>query len=797
MEYSLLALNKYVKIDDIDPLDLCKKITSVGLEVEGLRNLSTGDKVVVGYVHSRVDHPDSDHLNVCQVEVAPGVKQQIVCGAPNVDANQKVLVALPGCDLGNGFIIKESVIRGEASNGMICSLNELGIDSKNLRKDQVDGIEVLDNDAPIGEDGLAYLGLRDTIIDIGLTPNRVDCMSLVNLAYEIGAILGREVTVSEGKVDVSIDSDIEISNETDLCEFFSGRVIKGIQVKESPQWLKNTLVASGVKPINHVVDLGNFVMLETGQPVHMYDYDKLSNKKFVIKTGIEETKTLLDSNEYEIKSEDIVIMAGNTIGCIAGVMGSDDTKIDDNTSNIVIEAATFDNTAIRNSARRLNINSDASSRYSKAAIDTSKSLYVQDRLASLLVEFQPELKVGNVVSTKFEVKETIVSVTTSKVNGLLGTNIDTATISDIFTSLKFDFKLDGDEFTVQVPSYRKDITMSADLIEEVARMYGYDTLPSTLPAMSMTQGGYQGIQDKIYTIKDSLKDLGLQESVTYTLTSPTLVNDFNLFHGDNENVTLSYPLGEERSVTRKSVISSMLQVIQYNKSHNNQNVGLFEISNTYSVNTEISTLSIACTGIANEVPHCKVKQPYDFYVVKGYVENLFKCLGLEPSRYSFVRVDSNQTDYHPGRSANVIVQGKTVGVVGQIHPVMEKKYDVKNVYVVQLNLTNILELQTKGIQVQPISMYPVVYRDLAFVVDESVAGYDMIRSMIKASKKLVKDARIFDIYQGEHVETGKKSMAISLAFQDETKTLEDAEISSCIDNIIQAIEKEFNAILRG
>lgn len=795
MEISLNLLNNYVKVDDIDPKELADKVTSVGLEVEGMHTLARGNHLVIGLVKEAHPHPDSDHLNVCKVEIEPGKSSQIVCGAPNVAAGQKVIVALPGCDLGNGFVIKQSTIRGEESNGMICSLNELGIDPRFLTEAQKAGIEVLEKEAPVGAEALTYLGLQDTILEIGLTPNRADCMSLTSFAYEVGAILNREVHIPTITTMDEKPSEIEVKVETDKCPFFGAKLVKNVVTKESPLWLKNFLMASGIKPINTIVDISNYVMLETGQPIHMYDYDKLVKKQFIVKTGYNLETTLLDEQVYQIEENDIIVSTDNGIGCVAGVMGGNDTKIDSATKNIVIEAATFDGASLRNTARRLNLLTDASQHYIKGALDTANSLYVLDRCANLLQELADAKEIYQTVSTPLEITQRVVELTTSRVNGLLGTSITTDMIKDIFTSLCFTYSLDGETFSVTVPTYRNDITMEADLIEEVARMYGYDHIPSTLPVMEMTKGVLTDSQSKLKIIKNTLVDLGLHETLTYTLTSPSMVNDFNLFHQNDQEVKLMSPLGEERSVTRKSVIPSLLQVINYNLSHANKDISLFEISNNYT-SKEIKTLTIACTGNYHNLPWQQINQKVDFYVVKGFVDTLFKKLCIEESRYQFKRVEASNPHFHPGRSGYIYMNKEIVGVIGQVHPSLEKKYDIKETYVVELNLTTLLDLKTKALKFEPIAMYPAVSRDIALVMDEDMPTYDVVRCIQKASKRLVKNATIFDVYVGEHMEKGKKSVAIALSFQDPNKTLEETTINETMDAILKAVEKECNATLR-
>lgn len=796
MKVSLNLLNKYVKVEDIEPSKIAELVTSAGFEVEGVEKLAYGTNVVIGYVKECSMHPDSDHLHVCLVEIGEGNQTQIVCGAPNVEAGQKVMVALPGCVLANDLKIKESTIRGQSSNGMICSLSEIGIDARFQSEAQKAGIEVLPADAPLGENALSYLGLEDSILDISLTPNRADCMAIISFAYEVGAVLNREVTLPTIDVDTKGKGDISVHIETEKCPYFGAKLVKGVKTKESPQWLKTALMASGIKPINNVVDISNYVMLETGQPIHMYDYDKLKEKDFVIKTGFNHEATLLDGQKYLLNSEDIIVSTDGDVGCIAGVMGSNSTKIDDETTNIIIEVATFNGTSLRKTARRLNLLTDASQRFIKNVIDTNSSERTMDRVASLLVELANATEVYDSVIAGNTFPERTVTLRDNRVNDLLGTRITVEEITDIFNRLKFNFKHVDGMFEVKVPSHRHDITLEADLVEEVARLYGYDHIPSTLPIMSSTTGQRTPTQQRKYMIKTMLSNMGLQEVITYTLVSPNMMNDFNQFH-KNEEVRLMSPLGEERSVTRKSVIPSMLQTISYNQSHSNKDVNIFEIANTYTQECEISVLGIACSGIYHSNKWQKVSKTADFYLLKGFVEAIFKKLGIEESRYILQRVEANHPYLHPGRSGYLYINKECIGYVGQIHPNMEKKYDVDTTYVAELNLDVICHLKTKKLKFESIAQYPSVSRDLALVVDANEEAYAMIRTIKRASKRLVKEAEIFDVYQGEHVEVGKKSIAINLVFQDSNKTLSENEINDCLAAILIALDKEHSAKLRA
>ncbi|MDD8048752.1 MAG: phenylalanine--tRNA ligase subunit beta [Thomasclavelia sp.] len=795
MDVSLNLLNRYVQLDDQDPKELANKITSIGLEVEGMHNLTNGNNMSIGLVKECLPHPDSDHLNICQVEVKPGVVNQIVCGAPNVAKGQKVIVALEGCDLGGGFVIAKRKVRGEESNGMICSIAELGLDKRLLKDEDSDGIHVLDNDAPIGEDPLKFIGLKDTILEIGLTPNRADCMAMTSLAYEVGAVLSRDVKLPEIKHEGKEGSGIEVDVQTNLCKFFGAKLVKDVTTKESPAWLRVALIASGIKPINNIVDISNFVMLETGQPIHMYDYDKLTSKKFTIKTGFDCKEKMLDDNEYKIEPNDIIVSTDDGIGCIAGVMGADSTKIDEHTKNIVIEVATFDGPTLRETARRLNLITDASQHYIKECLNTSNSLNILDRCANLLEELADAKEVYETISTPLNIEKRHVSVTVSQINGLLGTDVTEDIVANIFDALKFNYNQDKEEFNVEVPSYRNDISMAADLIEEVARVYGFDKIPSTLPKVSMTVGRRTSFQEKQVFIKNLLRDQGLHETLTYSLTSKANVNDFNLFH-DSSDIELAMPLSEERAVTRKSLISSLLQVINYNQSRNIDDVNIFEISNTYSKDEEINNLAIACSGTYNSLTYKGINYQADYFLVKGFMETLFTRLGIAGSRYKLERVEKDNKYFHPGRSAYIKMGKDIVGVIGNVHPLMEKKYDVKDVYVLELNLTTLLNLKTPKIKFASIPQFPTTTRDLALVMDKDIYSFDVVRKIIQASKGLVKDVQIFDVYEGEHVEEGKKSVAFKLLFQDPKKTLEEKEVNTAIDNILQAVSKEFDANIR-
>jgi phenylalanyl-tRNA synthetase beta chain len=527
----------------------------------------------------------------------------------------------------------------------------------------------------------------------------------------------------------------------------------------------------------------------------MYDYDKLKEKAFVIKTGFKGSYKMLDGEDYDILPEDVIVSTDGSIGCVAGVMGSDATKIDENSKNIVIEAATFDGPQLRQTARRLNLLTDASQHFIKGAIDTANSLNVLDRCADLLVQLADAKEIYETVHSDLNVEEKKVSVTVERVNGLLGTSFTTDEVKDVFDRLQFKYDLEGTNFTVTVPTYRNDISMDADLIEEVARLYGYDNIPSTLPEMSMTKGELTPKQQKERAIVHILSDLGLHETLTYTLTSPSSNNDFNLFHPKDEEIKLMSPLGEEHSVARKSILPHMLDVIKYNNDHSIKDVNIFEIANTY-VNEEIEQLGIAMSGNYIDTPWLGNVVKADYYIMKGIFEKVMHVLNIDPARYSLIRVEEDNKDFHPGRSAYVKMGKEIVGVVGQVHPAKAKAYGIDETYVCELNLTSLIAVRSSKIKFTPLPQYPSVSRDIALIVDRKVPASDIERTIFKASK-LIKGTKIFDVYEGEHVADDQKSIAVSLTLQDDKRTLDEKSVNEAMEKVLEAVKKAYNAELRS
>lgn len=788
-------LSQYVDLSDISVEELADKLTTAGLEVEGLHPMAQGTNLTIGHVLECEDHPDSDHLHVCKVDLGDKV-DQIVCGAPNVKAGLKVIVAKPGAKLPGGEI-KNGVIRGVESNGMICSLLELGVDPKSLTDYQKAGIEELGDDAVVGTDPLAYLGLDDTLIDIGLTPNRSDCLASFALAKELGAILHREVKLPEfeGASDIGEPTNLKVSSTTEKCPLFLGKVIKEVTIKPSPKWIQEILHAAGVKAINNVVDISNLVMLETGQPTHFYDIDKM-HQDIVVSTGFDTMYTALDGVDYKIEPEDIMITTqGNPVG-IAGIMGGDDSKIDEETKGIIIEVATFNYVQCRNTSRRLNITSDASIRNSKE-IEPGAPKKAMDRCVQLLIEYADAKGIEETaVYGDPTAHNTEFSVSAERINNRLGTNYTTDEMCEVLKWLDFSPVCDGDTITVSVPSYRADIKIEADISEEIIRLIGFDSLKATLPLMEMTQGALNPRQKMTRTIRTLLTHTGAYETETYTLVGQRQVDDAIM--GLSPVVELASPMSEDRKYVRNTLLPSMLDCLAYNQNRSAKDLSLFEMSNVYGKDQVAQHLGIVMAGSLQKSRVHKIDIKSNFYTLKGIVESVLATFGYEGTRIKIKENTIDTVHFHPYASACVYLGKDLFGIFGAIHPTMAKKYDVtKDTVMLEANLEVLLTNKASKVKFEGISKYPAVTRDLAFVVKKEVCVGDIVDAIKRCGKSIIKNVEVFDIYTGEHVASDSKSIALSIVFQSNEKTLTDKEINDVHEKILAALKKECNAELRG
>ena len=792
-------LSKLVDLSNLDVKEVADKITFAGTEIEGMTRLAYASNLEIGEVLECVDHPDSDHLHVCQVKLSDGVRT-IVCGAPNIRKGLKVIVAKEGANLEKiGVVIKKGVIRGVESNGMICSLKELGVPENLLREDQCKGIEELPSDAPVGEkEVLKYLGLDDVILEFTPTPDRGDTLSLLSLAKEVAACLDRPLLFKENEYHFDeVKSNLTCNSLTSKCKYFNIKRIDGIKVKESPKWLKEVLISMNFRPINNIVDIGNYVMLLYGQPVHMYDVDKLNSFDFEVRDDFETKFKALDEKEYDVKKGDIVITNNGEISCLGGVMGGYNTMISEESKNIAVEAALFDSTTIRLTSRRVNNISDSSTRFVRG-VDSTRALKALDLITSLLIEYADAKVIyetvtyGNPVINNKEI-----TLTTEKTNKVLGTCFTTEEIASVFRRLDFKYSVEGSTFKVVPPTYRPDITISEDLIEEVIRILGFDNLKSTFPVTSNV-GAYSDVQSKRLTIRNELLHFGLNEALTYSLIDENVVNDFNLFQ-DNKNVEpvkVMHPMTRDHAILRKSIIPSLLMSLNYNLAHKNSDISLFEVSKIYTSEKENEHLGMIINGNLNSYSW-RTNTPVDFYLIKGIVTSIFNKLNIDTNRYQLVEVESDNKFLHPGRSAYIKLGKKIIGYVGQIHPLMENKYDVPQTLVCEINLDDLFDVRTSKIKFKAPSIYPTMKRDMALVVKEDLKVSEIINCIKKNSKSMVSDITVFDVYQGEHVEKGFKSVALSLTYSDETRTLKDEEVTNVHNNIVAALNKQLNATLRG
>lgn len=793
-------LQQYVDISDLTIEKVADKLTNSGSEVEGIEKMSQGSNLVIGKVLSCIDHPDSDHLHVCMVDLGE-TQTQIVCGAPNVATGQHVIVARVGAILPGGEI-KAGVIRGQESNGMICSLLELGVDAHQLSEESRNGIEVLPSDAPVGNcDPLGYLGLDDELMDVGLTPNRNDCLAAWSMALETGAVLKRNVNIPyvEGVATCGIPSNLIVHSETQKCPLFLGKVIREVTIKPSPKWMQELLHAAGMKSINNVVDISNIVMLETGQPLHFYDVDAIPSQEITVKDHLQEEYTALDGVVYTLEEADIVITSqGKPIG-IAGIMGGDDSKIEETTHGIIIEAAIFHHVSIRNTARRLNLNTDASIRYQKG-IEPMATFKAMDRAVQLLLEYADAkgLEETKQFGSNSYVPTTI-DVNVARINTLLGTDFHEDEVIEVLNALHLQPQKNGVDIRVEIPSYRTDLLIEPDIAEEIIRILGYDRLPCTMPQTSSTLGYLNKRQKLRRKLRTTLSDIGYNEAITYTLVSKQKIEGAIL--GEKEVYELASPMSEDRRYVRNSVLPSLLDCVAYNQARSLKDVALFEISNVYGIDKVEERLCIVASGALQKNRWQNFHVDVDFYTMKGLLEAICASIGFDEKRILLKENKLDIVNFHPYRSAEVYLGKELLGIIGQLHPATAKQYDISEVYALEVNLEILLKNKASKVKFSEVSKFPSVTRDLAFVVKEDVKVAKIINSIKKNGKlekeNIIQQVEVFDVYMGEHVEKGSKSIALSITFQSYEKTLKDTEINAIHDKILETLKKDVQAQLRS
>ncbi len=787
---SLEWVSDYIDISKEDLKELAVKITKAGINVE---NVITNhiDHLVIGEILSCVHHPNSDHLHVCEVKVSDTTTTQIVCGAPNVREGLKVLVALPGAILPGNFEIKKSEIRGVESNGMLCALFELGLEEK-TEETYAKGIYECDQDAVVGMDAMKYLKRDTCLYELDIHKHRNnDCYYHIGFAYEIASILNKKVTLPSLEIhpiEDSIKNHFDLKVETEKCPFYLAKMVTGVKIKESPDFIKKRLLDAGMRPINNVVDISNYVMLEFGQPLHFFDKDKLGDKIVVRDAKENECITTLDNKDRILNSKDIVITDGNQPVCIAGVMGGLNTEVDENTKNILIESAIFDAVSIRNTASHLNLKSEASIRYGKGLSYEYTEMAIL-RACHLLEQYADGVVLKDTVShDKVDKTPKVVTFESQEVNKLLGIEIDPKDMETELDRLGFSYERNKNTFTVTIPSRRLDIDPNVnDIAEEIGRLYGYHNLVSTLPKVPIKRGEYVGDVKYRKFISKRLRALGLNETKTYTLISPDMARLFR--YEEKESMVLPNPMSLDKSVIRTTLLPSLLNIYEYNKARKVSDVLLYEISKTYDKDfIEDTKVSMLLKGnyMVNPWNHSTLK--VDFYLLKGIIEDLLDSLGLK-NRYTFLKKEIE--GLHPGVSASILVDREEVGIVGRIHP----NYNKDEIYIAELSMSKLIR-KVKPIKFKDAYKYPSMEKDMAFIVKKEVQASEIESIIKKQGGRLLTDTQIFDVYEGENVGSDEKSVAFHLTFQDETRTLTEEEVMNVFNNIIEHVEKELNATLR-
>lgn len=811
MQVSIKWLKDYIDFTET-PEQLADKLTMAGIPVENVVDPGEGlEKVVTGRIEKLEPHQNSDHLQICTMNVGLAENIIIVTGAQNVAEGQVVPVAMVGAHLPNGMKISKGKLRGVASNGMLCSAQELKLDLEKLPEEQKTGIFILPSDTPVGIPAKDVLGLNDVVLEFELTANRADCFSVFGLVREIAAITGNKPHFPEIKVNEDDNTklndifSVEIA-DPDLCSRFSTRMLKNVKIGPSPEWMQQRLEGAGIRSINNVVDVTNFVMIELGHPMHAYDYDKITGKKLIARRAIEgEELHTLDDTSRKAKGEMLVIADSEKAAGLAGIMGGFETEITDTTTTVVLESADFYGPCIRRTARACGLSSEASGRFERG-VDSETTIKALDRAAQLLQEMGACTVCEGIVDVYPNPKQAnYVTFTPEQINNHLGTNIAKDVMLNIITSVGFDVTKDeNDEITVKVPSWRNDVTCMADISEEIARLHGFDKIKSTLPNGVSMQGTQSAKQTFIDKVKASLSSQGLYETISFALTNEETFNKLNIPQDSplRKAVPIMNPLSDEYPLVRTTLLSSIFDNLARNLARKNDDVALFEVGSVFfpkalpvtELPDEVVKIAGAITGRRNAQGWNQTNDMVDFYDAKGIIEELLA--NLRVTRYT---VEAG-THYamHPGKTALFKKGRDIIATVGEVHPAVLSAYGItKPVYIFELDATTVMKYMAKDLKYKALPKYPATSRDLAMLVDVDVNAADIEKAMTKAAGQNLTQITLFDVYTGKQVEEGKKSLAFSLTFQSNDKTLTDAEIDPAIEKIVAKLQKDFNANLRG
>lgn len=790
MLISRKLLNKYVDISDISTDVLADELTDAGLEVEGVETLAKGTKLVVGHVLELEKHPESDNLSVCKVDLGDRI-EQIVCGAKNVAQGQKVVVAQIGSVLPD-ITIKPTKIRDVESNGMICSLKELGVAEKYMSEEDKEGIVVLENGNP-GDDAIKALGMDDEILDVSQTPNRSDFLSMHAVAHEVAAIFKKPLNLPkfDGAANTGSKTNLKVSSDTEKAPYFSAKVINDIKIGPSPLWIKEALMGSGIKSINNVVDISNLVMLETGQPIHFYDIDFLEVQDLSVRNDLEIEVVGLDEKTYAINPGDMLIMNQDTPVGIAGVMGLGNSMIHDNTKGLIIEVASFDMVSVRKTASKLGLSTESSQRYSKP-LDTLAPIKAMDRAVDLLIEYASATNIEEtVVYGEIDYTPIQVEIEFEKINAYLGTDLSLETVMDVFERLYFEPINNNNIITCTIPSFRKDILIDVDLIEEVIRMVGYDILEETLPKLDLTMGALDDRQKGIAQIEKIMLGFGANQTLSYTLVKKGFIENGESLPNP---IRLLSPMSDNREYLRTQLTPSLLEIASYNAARRQTDGLYFEISKIYTEGKTNEKLIILGMGEHPKANWLKESMKLDFYALKGMFVTLLEHMGINPRRVDFVADDFDKALFHPYKTASITLDRKRIGVLGHIHPSILNDHDLKDTAVLEIDITDLLEKKKAAIKSETISPYPSVVRDLSILVDKDIMVKDLIQTIEKSGSRMLQAHRVFDVYASEKM-GDQKSIAIELTFTSD-HTLKDDEIKEVMDKIVQNLIDKHQITIR-
>lgn len=777
-------LNDFVKVDDIDTKVLCDKLTLSGSKVESFKSEGGKiDKIITGKVTSIERHPNADKLLICSVDIGANEPLQIVTGAHNLKVNDIVPVAVDGSTLYDGTKIKKGKLRGVASNGMLCSLGELGLSKHDFPEALENGIFVMQTTCELGQDVKNVIGFNDTVIDFEITPNRSDCLSVIGLARETSATLGRPLNLHTTKVkgDAKFPLDLKISVEDKkLCPYYSARIVSDINLKPSPAWMRERLRAMGVRPINNIVDITNYVMLEYGQPLHAFDLNTISGNEINVRLAFDDEKIVtLDGVERNLSKNDLIIADSEKPLAIAGVMGGENSGISENTKEIVFESANFFGPYVRVSSKKFNLRSESSARFEKG-LDSNLCSIALDRACELV----EELGAGKVTEKIFVVdsvneKQVKIPLDCEFINRFLNINLSKEEMVEILS--KIDCKVINNE--VVVPSYRNDLKLKNDIAEEIARFYGYNKILST-PLKGSMNGGLSEKQKFKEKVKSTMMALGLSEIMTYSFVSPKSYDKLLIAPESKlrDYIEIKNPLGEDTSVMKTVAISTMLETLSRNFNYKNQNVKLFEIAKEYFKRDEDS--------LANE-PEKLVAGLYgedvDFFYVKGVVEEFLNVLKIR--NYDVMSCDS-VSYYHPGRCAEISFNGKILGIVGEINPLVLENYEIKKrAYAFEFCIDDLFEFSNFEVDYKQIPRYPSVERDIAVICDKDLPAINLENVAKQSAGKFLEEVCIFDVYTGNQVPEGKKSVALKLTLRSSDGTLTDEQVQSTVKKVMKAYEK--------